>query len=56
MEDETFKSYCPVMWWIDRMGNIEFIDDQTKEIMNPAFYRHMLREADRTNFNASALM
>lgn len=55
METTLFDNYCPVNWWIDRMGNMEFIHDQTGGIMNPAFYWHMIKESDKTGFNISAL-
>lgn len=56
MEETLFKNYDPVAWWIDRMFVMQFIHEQQDSQMNPAFYWHMLREADRTNFNAGALM
>lgn len=57
MESTLFKSYDPAMWWIDRLGNMEFINDQHfNDTMNPAYYCHMIRLVDKAQFNLSALM
>ena len=55
MENELFANYDPVMWWIDRIGNMEFIDDQCNATYAVEFYWHTIRIADRTGFNFNAL-
>lgn len=56
MEAVLFASYDPVDWWIDRIGNMEFIEDQKSgAILNSAFWHHMIRVADDNNFNPSSL-
>jgi hypothetical protein len=56
MEDTLFSTYDPVDWWIDRLGNMEFIEDQKSgSILNPAFWHHMIRVADIANVNPSSL-
>lgn len=56
MENTLFESYEPVTWWIDRIGNMEFIDDQSNVTFQPEFYWHMIRIADKTGFNFNALI
>jgi hypothetical protein len=56
MENEQFRNYDPVMFWIDRIGNMEFTDDQSSGTFAPAFYWHMIRISDKTGFNFNALI
>lgn len=52
---EHFRNYNPVDWWLDRMGNMQFIEDQKDGIMQPAFYWEMIRIADKTGFSINTL-
>lgn len=56
MEADLFATYDPVDWWIDRLGNMEFIEDQKSgAILQPAFWHHMIRIADKSHFNPNSL-
>ena len=49
-----FKSYDRAGWWIDRMGQMEFLDDQLTGAgvtFQPEFYQSTFRDFDRLNFH-----
>ncbi len=57
MEDQIFNQYDPFDFWVDRLGNMSFIEDQKDAgQLNPAFYFHMVRISDNTGFNVNSLM
>lgn len=56
-DNPQFRNYDPFDFWVDRLGNMEFIEDQKDAgQLNTAYYFHMVRVSSNTGFNVNSLM
>lgn len=57
MEDQIFNQYDPFDFWVDRLGNMSFIEDQKDAgQLNPDFYFHMVRITSNSGFNVNSVL
>ncbi|MFK3741022.1 hypothetical protein [Massilia sp. TN1-12] len=53
---DIFQSYGRFNWWVDRLHNMQFIEDQKDGgTMHQAFYLHAISIADKTGFHFDGL-